>query len=124
MFDVRFDLGINLRCLFCRATAPVADLITRRRRACPTNSKRQSRAVVADGFNRAAFHRFFAHRFLLRILRLFVNVGVSAVVVPLEIGRRGFAAQIAIDALIIDVKFPGDIFRVFVCRICHVLSRW
>jgi hypothetical protein len=87
MFDVRFDLGINLRCLFCRATALVADLITGRRRACPANSKRQS------------------------------------LVAPLEIGRRGFAAQIAIDALIVDVKFPGDIFRVFVCRICHVLSQ-
>ena len=32
---------------------------------------------------------------------------MATVIIPLEIGRRGFAAQIAIDALIIDVEFPG-----------------
>jgi hypothetical protein len=36
---------------------------------------------------------------------LFIDVGMAAVIVPFEIGRRGFAAQIAIDALIIDIEF-------------------
>ena len=63
-----------------------------------------------------------AARFFVRILRLFVNVGMSTVIVAFEIRRRGFAAQIAIDTLVVDVKFPGDVFRVSICRICHVLS--
>src|SRR2546426_2810829 len=66
-------------------------------------------AVVADGFDRATFHRFFAARFFFRILRLFVNVGMSTVIVAFEIRRRGFAAQIAIDTLVVDIKFPGDV---------------
>jgi len=78
-------------------------------------------AVVADRFDRATFHRFFAARFFLRILRLLVNVGMSTVIVALEICRRGFAAQIAIDTLVVDVKFPGDVFRVSIRRVCHVL---
>jgi hypothetical protein len=44
---------------------------------------------------------------------------VAAVVVPFEIGRRGFAAQIAIDALIIDIEFAWYIFGVFVRGIGH-----
>jgi hypothetical protein len=44
---------------------------------------------------------------------------MAAVVVPLEIGRRGFAAQIAVDALIIDIEFARYVFGVFVCGIGH-----
>jgi hypothetical protein len=40
---------------------------------------------------------------------------VAAVIIALEICRRGFTAKIAIDALIIHEVFAGDIFRVFVC---------
>jgi hypothetical protein len=47
---------------------------------------------------------------------------MPAVVVPLEIGWRGFPAQIAIDALIIDVEFAGYVFGVFVRNIGHVFS--
>ena len=36
-----------------------------------------------------------------------------------EIGRRGFAAQIAVDALIIDIEFARYVFGVFVCGIGH-----
>jgi hypothetical protein len=45
---------------------------------------------------------------------------MSAVVIPFEIGGRGLAAQIAVDALLIDIKFSRRILRVFVCRIRHV----
>jgi hypothetical protein len=45
---------------------------------------------------------------------------MAAVIVPLEIGGRGFAAQIAIDALIIDVEFARYVFGVFVRGIGHV----
>jgi hypothetical protein len=80
---------------------------------------RKLRAVVADGFHRTTFHRFFAERFFLGTFRLFVNVGVAAVVIAFEIGGRGFAAQIAVDALIIDVEFARYVFGVFVRGIGH-----
>jgi hypothetical protein len=78
-----------------------------------------SRAVVADCFDRATFHRFFAESFFFWRLRLFIDVGVSPVIVPFEIGRRGFTAQIAIDALVIDVEFAWYVFGVFVCDVGH-----
>ena len=75
--------------------------------------------VVADRFDRAAFHCLFAKSFFFRRFRLFIDIRVAAVVVPLEIGRRGFAAQIAIDALIIDIEFACYVFGVFVRDIGH-----
>src|ERR1043166_7448959 len=74
------------------------------------------RAVIADCFDRATFHRFLAKGFFFRALRLFVNVGMPAVIVALEIGGGGFTAQIAVDALIIDKKFSSYVFGVFICR--------
>jgi hypothetical protein len=44
---------------------------------------------------------------------------MSAIVVPLEVGWRSFAAEIAVDALIIDIEFSIDVFRIFVCDVCH-----
>ncbi len=93
-----------MRCLFWRATATVVDPFKWRAERLPYNLKEKSAlrsafateenlAVVADGFDRATFHRFFAARFFLRILCLFVNVGMSTVIVALEICRRGFAAH-------------------------------
>ena len=76
-------------------------------------------AVVANGFDRAAFLGFLATRFLVRIFRLLIDEGVTAVIVPFEIIRRGLAAQVAIDALIIYVIFAGDILRIFVRDVCH-----
>jgi hypothetical protein len=81
---------------------------------------RKLRAVIADGFDRTSFHRFFAERFLFRTLRLFVNVGMAAVVIAFEIGGRGFAAQIAVNALIIDIEFARYVIGVFVCSVGHI----
>jgi len=78
--------------------------------------------IIADRFDRTAFHRFFAKSFFFRRLWLFIDVGMAAVIVPLEIGGRGFTAQIAVDALIIDVKFARYVFGVFVCGIGHGFS--
>jgi len=77
------------------------------------------RAVVADRFDWATFHRFFAEALFLRRLWLFIDVGMAAVVVSLEIGGRGFAAQIAVDALIIDVEFARYVLGVFVRGVGH-----
>jgi hypothetical protein len=77
------------------------------------------RAVVADCFDRTTFHRFLAESFFLRRLGLFIDIGMAAIVVPFEIGGRSFAAQIAVDALIVDVEFARYVFGVFVCGIGH-----
>jgi hypothetical protein len=47
---------------------------------------------------------------------------VATVIVSFEIGWGSFAAQIAIDALIIDIKLSRNIFSVFVSGISHILS--
>ena len=79
----------------------------------------QKLAVATDGFDRAAFHGFFAERFFFWTLRLLVNVRMAAVVVPFKIRRRSLAAEVAVDALIVDVKLSFDIFGVFVSDISH-----
>jgi hypothetical protein len=76
--------------------------------------------VVADRFDWAAFHRFLAEAFFVWRLRLFVNVGVAAIIIPFEIRGRGFAAQIAVDTLIIDVEFARYVLGVFVRGVGHV----
>src|SRR5437588_10537300 len=80
------------------------------------------RSVIADGFDWTSFHRFLAERLFLGSLRLFINVGVAAVVVAFEIGRGGFAAQIAVDALIVDIEFSRYVLGVFVRSVGHGFS--
>src|SRR4029453_11299040 len=103
------------------ATGTVATLSERRLRCLPIGFDGQrpplqtgAVPVVADRFDRAAFHRFFAETFFVRRLRLLVDVGVPAVIVSFEIGGGRFAAQIAVDALIIDVEFARYVLGVFV----------
>jgi hypothetical protein len=48
---------------------------------------------------------------------------MATVIIPLEVCGRGFAAQIAVDALIIDVEFARYVLGVFVCGIGHGFSR-
>src|SRR6266513_3530345 len=111
-----------------RATGTVAALCERRQLCLPMGlgghrpPLQDLRSVIPDRFDRTAFHCFFAESFLFRLLRLLVDVGMAAVVVPLEIGRRGFTAQIAIDALIIDIEFARYVFSVFVRYIGHGFS--
>jgi hypothetical protein len=47
---------------------------------------------------------------------------MAAVVIALEIGRRSFTAQIAVDALIIDVEFSCYVFGVFIRGVSHSFS--
>jgi len=76
-------------------------------------------AVVADGFDRAAFEGFHALSRFLFVLRLLENVGISLVVGSLEVVRCGFAAQVAVDALTVDVELAAGVFCVFIFAICH-----
>jgi hypothetical protein len=72
-------------------------------------------AVVADGFDRAAFHCFLAESFLFGGLRLLIDIAVAAIVIAREIRGRCLAAKVAVDALIIHEVSSGDILRIFVC---------
>jgi hypothetical protein len=76
-------------------------------------------AVIADRLDRAALFRFLAAGFLFRVLRLFINVGITSIVIPFEIIGSSFPAKIAVNALIIDVVIAGDIFGVSVSDVCH-----
>jgi hypothetical protein len=44
---------------------------------------------------------------------------MAAVIVALEIGRGSLAAQIAVDALLIDIELSSYVFGVFVCSVGH-----
>jgi hypothetical protein len=77
--------------------------------------------IASDRFHGTPFHGFFAKRFLVRALGLFVDVGVTSVVVARKIGRRRLSAKIAIDALIIHVKLPAHILWILICNVSHNL---
>src|ERR1700732_4734746 len=79
-------------------------------------------AIVADGFNRTSFHGFLAKRLLLRGGRLLKHIGVAAVVAAPEISGCGFPAQVAVNTLVIAVKFSGHVFRVFIRNVGHRFS--
>ena len=76
-------------------------------------------AVVADGLDRAAFHGLNALRLFFRRAGLLVNVGIPAVIAAGEVGRGGLPAEIAIDALVINEEFTGNVFGVFVLEFSH-----
>ena len=59
----------------------------------------------------------------LRGLWLLINVAITPVVVAFETGGGRFAAQIAVDALIIDVECSRCVFSVFVCDVRHSFLR-
>ncbi len=77
-------------------------------------------AVVSDGFYRATLYCFLAKGFLLWCCGLLIDVGISLVIVASEILRCSFPAQIAINALVIDVDASFNIFGVFVFDLGHV----
>ena len=76
-------------------------------------------AVAADRFDRATFHSLFAETLFLGRLGLLVNERVPAVIVAFEIRGRGFAAEIAVDALFIDVEFSGGVLGIFIGGVGH-----
>jgi len=45
---------------------------------------------------------------------------VAAIIIAFEIRRRSLAAQIAVDTLIIDVKFARYVLGVFVHCVGHI----
>jgi hypothetical protein len=91
------------------------------RRSTPSN--RQSAgsrvAVVANGFDRTALQRFHASRNILFRSRLLTHKRVTTLFGSGEESWRRLAAQIAVDALLVDVKFAGGVDFPLVCFIGH-----
>src|SRR5438445_5312532 len=80
-------------------------------------------SVIADRLDRTTFHCLFALGLFFRRLGLLFHVGIAAVIVAGEILRGRFAAEVAVDALIIDVILAGHIFGVSVGDVSHS-SKW
>jgi hypothetical protein len=51
--------------------------------------------------------------------RLLVEEGVTTVVVTLEVGRGSLAAEVAVDALIVDVISAVGVLGVFIGSVSH-----
>lgn len=76
-------------------------------------------AVISNGLNRAAFEGFHAKAHFLFGRGLLVHKGITALVVAGKETRRCLTAKIAINALLIDVKFTAGVLRPFVCFVGH-----
>lgn len=77
--------------------------------------RRSGVAVVADGFDRAAFQGLHAEADFFLSSRLFMDKGIAAFIMSCEESWSCFAAEIAVDALLIDVELARRVFRPFVC---------
>ena len=76
-------------------------------------------AVVANGLDRAAFHGLFAGGFFFGCGRLLHHVRISAVIPSGVILRSGFAAQVAVDALVVHEVFAWDVLGLPVSNVSH-----
>ena len=77
------------------------------------------RAVVADGFHGATFHGLLAQGFFLFVLRLFIEKGIAAIIVPGKVLWSRLAAQVTINALSVAVVFTCCVVFVFIFFSCH-----
>ncbi len=76
-------------------------------------------AVITDGLNRAAFHGFRAGGDFFVRLRLAADVGHALVIIAGEEVRSGFTAQIAVDAVAVNIELARDILFGFIVDIGH-----
>lgn len=76
-------------------------------------------AIATNGLHRAAGEGVFAEAALFVRFRLLVEVGVATVIIALEVGGRCLAAEVAVNALVIDIVRAGNVLGVFVCSVCH-----
>lgn len=76
-------------------------------------------SIVANGFDRATLYGRYHELDFFLCFRLPGNVRIAACLIPREQSGRRLAAEVAIDALIIDVVFSRDVFRIFILPIGH-----
>ena len=73
-------------------------------------------SVIADRFDRTRHQSFFAKLEFFGRFGLFVDKRIAVFVVAREIFRRSVAANVAVDALTVNVKFAASYFRVICLR--------
>jgi hypothetical protein len=76
-------------------------------------------AVVTDGLDRAFLHGILASLLLFLVLGLLGDVGVTLVLVALEVVGSGLAAQVTVDAVGIHVPGTVDVVFHFIGIISH-----
>src|SRR5207253_2071378 len=80
-------------------------------------------SVIPNRFHWTSFFGLFATSFLFGILGLLIDKRIAAIIVPFEIVGGCFAAQITVDALVIDVILARDVFGIPVCNVSHKIRR-
>ena len=78
--------------------------------------------IVPYGLRRTSFNPLLAKSVLLWGRRLPIDVRMTSLIVAANVVRGGFAAKIAISALVIDVEFTGNILGIAVDEVGH--NRW
>ena len=82
-------------------------------------------AITTDSFDRATGEGLLAEILLVVVLRLLEDVGMSTVIIAVEVGRSGLTSEITVDALIVHVVGTRDVVGIFVCGVGHcVLLRF
>jgi len=76
-------------------------------------------AVAADRFDRATFHRLSAKSDFFVSHGLLLHKGVATLVIAGKKSRGGFAAKIAVDALLVREEFSRNVRFPFVCFVGH-----
>jgi hypothetical protein len=87
-----------------------------------TGARERLRAVVADGFYRTTFHGLLALALFVVVFWLFEDERIPAVFVALEVVRGGLSAQVAVDALIVDVILAASVIRILIVDVSHRIS--
>jgi hypothetical protein len=111
-------IRLNSKTLACKNREGF-DFLNCEAQNCLIKISRKLLAVFANILNGTTFHCLFAKAFFLSRLRLLENKRMPTVVVPLEVCGGGFAAKIAVDALVIHVKLSLDILLVTVGCVGH-----
>ena len=76
-------------------------------------------SILPDRLDRTVVHRVFAERLFFRRLGLLEDVRETLLVVAREIRGRGLAAEVAVDALGVDVETTLRLSGNFIVRIGH-----
>src|SRR5262249_35669112 len=76
-------------------------------------------SILPDRLHRTGVHRLLTLRVLLGGLRLAIHVRVALLLAPLEVARRRHAADVAVDALAVDVERARHVLHQAVLGIGH-----
>ena len=83
------------------------------------NVRRSLLAIVTDSLYRAAFKSLIAESYLIIGGGLLVDVGETLVVITSKEIGSSLAAQVAVDAVAVDIELAGNILFSFFVDIGH-----